>query len=342
MGYKELLIKFFSGEITEDEMLKLKYWLESDAENRRIFDHENEIWQEASFYNKLKYYDADEVWTKLSAKLGMGGKGSKKVTLLKKINYRLLIAAACIAFLLSLGVLIAWSSLNRDFMQGKLSSSIIITTDEGDKANILLPDSTLTVLNAKSTLEFNRNFYKDRSIRLTGEAYFDVSTDREKPFEVQTDNMNITAYGTSFNVLSYHDEEQIVTTLEEGEIQVSFTDHEPIKIQPGEQLIYNKKIEEISVNKVNTSLYTSWKENKLQFQDTPLKEVIVRLGKTYNVDIKLMNNSIIDYRYTGTFIDESIEEIMRMLSVVSPISYEIVYRANKNNQKYKNPLIMIW
>lgn len=341
MTYKDLLIRFFSEDISEDEILKLKSWLEENDGNKRIFDNENEIWQETGSYSKHEFYNTDEVWSNLSTKLGISNKKSEKVILLRKTNYRWLIAAACIAFLLSLGVLISWPFIY-GLRQGKLSSSIKISTNEGDKANILLPDSTIVVLNTKSTLEYNRNYYKDREIKLSGEAYFNVTTNPAKPFVVQTDNMDITAFGTSFNVLSYGDEENTVVTLEEGNIQVSFVDNELISMQQNNQLIYNKNSKEISVNDVDTRMYISWKENRLQFYNTPLKEVMARLSKTFNFDFELMNENLYDYDYTGTFVDESIEEIMRMLSIVSPISYEVIYRNKKSNENYQNPLIKIW
>ena len=95
------------------------------------------------------------------------------------------------------------------------------------------------------------------------------------------------------------------------------------------------------VRDVNTDTYTSWKENMLRFNDTPFEEVLRRIGRKYNVTFEVTNRDLLDLKYTATFIDESIEEVMQMLKTVSPITYKIHYRTSVNDKQYLKPRIVV-
>jgi transmembrane sensor len=191
-------------------------------------------------------------------------------------------------------------------------------------------------------VQYNGNFNQvDRRMTLTGEAFFDISTNPEKPFVVQLDKMSITAKGTRFNVFSFDTENRVEITLEEGAIGVSVTGKEPLHVKPGQQVVYFVKSGEIIVRDVNIDTYTSWKENKLRFHDTSFEEVLRGIARKYNVTFEVSNHDLFDLKYTATFIDESIEEVMQMLRTVSPITYRIYYRTSANDKKYMKPKIMV-
>jgi len=219
--YHNLIIKFFAGEISDNELIRLKSWLELNPENRRIFDEENELWQEASCKTKLENYKNDYAWINISSRLGFTENSFRSVTLLRKNNFRIIIAAATVALLVAIGGLGLWITSKKSFQQ-ITAGSTIVETREGEKARIVLSDSSVITLNSDSRVQYIGNYnLDDRKVRLTGEAFFDISTNREKPFVVQLDHMSISATGTRFNVYSFDTENRIETTLEEGEIRVS-------------------------------------------------------------------------------------------------------------------------
>ena len=93
------------------------------------------------------------------------------------------------------------------------------------------------------------------------------------------DKMSVSATGTRFNVLSYGNEDRIETTLEEGKIQVSIADKETIDVKTGQQVVYFTKTNKAIIRDVSTETYTSWKENKLRFNDTPLEEMLRKIAQ---------------------------------------------------------------
>lgn len=341
MNYHNLIIKFFTREISADEINILKSWLDINSENRLTFNEENELWQEASIKSELGQYRTDSAWKKLSTNLGFGKNNPKAVTILRKNNFRILLAAAIITSIVTIVGLTIWIADKPSPDQKQVASTRVVTK-EGEKANIYLSDSTLIILNSGSTLQYN-NFYnfKDRSVILAGEAFFDVRTDHDKPFVVQLDQMSISATGTRFNVYSFIEEDRIETTLEEGVIQVLIKDEEPINVNTGQQVIYFIRSKKVLVRNVATDVYTSWKENKLRFIDTPFEEVLRQIGRWYNVNFEIKDRDLLNLKYTGTFIDESIEDVMQMLKTVSPITYKIQNRTSVNDKQYFKPKIIV-
>ncbi|MDO9340972.1 MAG: DUF4974 domain-containing protein [Bacteroidales bacterium] len=341
MEYHNLIIKFFAGEISDNEMILLKAWLEQDPENRRIFNEENELWQQASVQTKLENYKTDTAWMNISSRLGLGKNNCKSVAILSKNNFRILIAAATVACLVALGGLSLWIAGKKSFQQ-IAAASTIVSTHEGEKARIFLADSTEIILNSESKLQYAGNYnIKDRIVKFTGEAFFDVTTNPEKPFVVQLDQMRISATGTRFNIFSFGNEDRVETTLEEGAITVSIKGKEPINVKSGQQVVYFVRTEKVLVRDVAIDTYTSWKENKLRFNDTPFEEVLRRIGRKYNVKFEITNRDLLNLKYTATFIDESIEEVMQMLKTVSPVTYKIYNRTTVNDKQYLKPRIVV-
>jgi ferric-dicitrate binding protein FerR (iron transport regulator) len=197
-------------------------------------------------------------------------------------------------------------------------------------------------LNSGSTLQYNGHYnINDRKVKFTGEAFFNVSTNPKKPFVVELDQMSISATGTRFNIFSFGNEDRVETTLEEGTIVVSVKGKEPVNVKSGQQVVYFVKSKKVLVRDVVTDTYTSWKENKLRFNDTPFEEVLRRIGRKYNVTFEITNRDLLNLKYTATFIDEPIEQVMQMLKAVSPITYKIYNRTSVNDKQYLKPRIVV-
>lgn len=154
--------------------------------------------------------------------------------------------------------------------------------------------------------------------------------------------MSISATGTRFNVLSYGNEDRIEATLENGKIQISIKGQETITVKSGQQVVYYPGSNKVSVRDVATDTYTSWKENKLRFTDTPFEETLRRIARKYNVIFEIKDQELLDLKYTATFIDEPIEEVMQMLKTVSPITYKIYYcTSSVNDKQFQKPRIVL-
>lgn len=201
-------------------------------------------------------------------------------------------------------------------------------TPKGSISQMMLPDSTMVYLNAGSKIKYSANgVYGNREVFLDGEAWFQVMKDEKKPFVVHTPFYDVNVLGTEFNVKAYGNDEEIVTTLEEGSIQI--TSAEKIKVRnntilmPGEQLIYNQLNNTLEIKEVNTKMYTSWKYNQLIFVNMSLKELIVLMERKYGVDIAVTDKAILDYHYDGAIKNETILEMLDLLKETLPIQYKI-------------------
>jgi ferric-dicitrate binding protein FerR (iron transport regulator) len=338
---RSLINKFLSGEISDSEIDSLKEWLEEDPANRNIFDEENEIWQEAGIKTKHDYFLADKAWSELSAKLGGGTRKTGRTVTLHRNNFRIILAAATVAVIIAIGSLSLYLS-HIGSATKRVAATTFIKTEEGEKAHIILSDSTSIEMNSGTTIEYPDDFnFRDRSVKLSGEAYFNIYKNTKMPFNVHLNKMTITATGTRFNVFSYNDGDRIETTLEEGSIQVAIDGKEIIDVKPGQQVVYFTKSDNAILRDVATDTYTSWKENKLRLNDTPLEEAFRRIGRRYNVTFEIRSYDLLDLKYTATFIDESIEQVMQMLGTVSPIKYKIINRTKINDRNYLKPKIIV-
>jgi ferric-dicitrate binding protein FerR (iron transport regulator) len=178
-------------------------------------------------------------------------------------------------------------------------------------------------------LKYPQQFAEDRrQVQITGEGYFQVEKDQEKPFLVQTGNIDIKVEGTAFNVSAYEDDNNITTTVEEGKIALQETTENKqnniiTTLTAKEQSVFNINSRQTTIKQVDPQKYVSWKDGKLVLIDDPMARVKKKLERWYNVEVKIVDTKVYDYRYTATFTHESIEQAMKYLSMAAPISYEI-------------------
>ncbi len=223
----------------------------------------------------------------------------------------------------------------------------------GSKSKIILSDGTQVWLNAGSTMKYP-SYFKDnvREVSLEGEAFFDVAHDEDRPFKVNTSEIQIKVLGTKFNVKSYPDENIIETTLVSGSIEIESKQTGSrkkhfLKLEPNQKATFSRishdlslsdnsqpeKIEPLSIgaiqidNKVNTEIITCWKDNKLVFNRERFEDIATRLERWYDVQIIIEDSTLKDYRYTGTLEKETLEQALYALRIASPFEYTI----DKNN-----------
>ena len=203
-----------------------------------------------------------------------------------------------------------------------------LTTAYGVVSKVQLSDGSEVWLNSGSTLSYPKRFEGDkRTVFLSGEAYFHVSSDRAHRFEVQTSHgLVVSAYGTEFNVQAYEDETDIIATLANGHIEVEHVNtnqHEDL--QPGEQLVYTKSEGTMQTKEASLLAETAWREGKIMFRRTPMQEVVRQLSRHFNVDIQLQGKELYTYTYSATFTTETLTEILDLLEKTAPIRCEVIH-----------------
>lgn len=208
------------------------------------------------------------------------------------------------------------------------NGNIKIDIPYGEKFRLKLSDGTMVWLNSGSSLSFPERFNpqdKKRKVILDGEAFFEVTSNEENPFIVQTSEINIKAVGTQFNVSNYKDNSTIRTTLNEGKVIVyhSMDKHKNITLLPDEQVLFLKSSKEFKKAKVDSKLHNSWINNRLILNHMKFSELVKVLERKYNVEIinkvKDLENNI----YQGEFNDESLIETLETIAISAEISYTI-------------------
>ncbi len=196
-----------------------------------------------------------------------------------------------------------------------------ILTPLAAKTNFQLPDGSVVYLNSGSKLSFPTKFSGEkRLVTLSGEAYFDVKKGKH-PFEVKTPLLTVDVLGTAFNVMAYKNTQPEIT-LERGKIIVKSRSDQQQILHPGEQAVIDTLSQTIFVNNVETDLFTSWINNRLIFKNEPLGNIIQKLERWYNITIKIEDEALAQKRLNATIEYESISEVMELLKITLPLTYE--------------------
>lgn len=193
----------------------------------------------------------------------------------------------------------------------------------GKRSNIVLSDGSKIWINSGTQLDFPTDFVGNkREIKVNGEIYIEVVNDNKKPFIVNTGKMAIQVYGTSFNVTAYDDEETSSVVLVEGSVGVTTPGYERTILSPNEKLDLSSG--GISKEVVDVSEYISWTRDVLEFDETPISEVLSKIGRYYNVqfenspDIRLNEQTC-----SGKlFLSNNLDSVMISISVLSSTEYE--------------------
>ncbi|WP_430815627.1 FecR family protein [Carboxylicivirga sp. RSCT41] len=174
-----------------------------------------------------------------------------------------------------------------------------ITIPRGGEYQLVLADGTKVWLNSESSLTYPVSFNDEqREVYLTGEAYFDVTSNKDVPFLVKTATSDVKVYGTQFNVMAYESDNRTETTLVEGSVAVLVDGTETL-IEPGQQAQVNKATKAMFVNEVNVDLYTAWKDGVFRFEEMTLQQMADKLGRWYDVDFFFANEDVKGKRFTG-------------------------------------------
>lgn len=205
-----------------------------------------------------------------------------------------------------------------------------LETPKGGEYSILLSDGTRIWLNAATKLSYPVMFTGDkRKVHVEGEAYFEVAENRKKPFVVSTGKMDIEVLGTSFNVMSYSNEENIQTTLVEGKVRVNSTEkskrnQSALEIHPGEQGIFEKANNRLISRQVDTKIYTAWKDGKFVVANETLEDFMRSLERWYNYETEYSSDELRNYHFSGTLDRYSdVSEILELISLTTDLSFEI-------------------
>ncbi|WP_069658680.1 FecR family protein [Arcticibacter eurypsychrophilus] len=308
-----LIQEYYEKKISEEGLKDLSDWVEADQENLTAFRETMHV-LEASAKYPASSADRDKVWGSISSQVSRNNQT-------KWLAY-----AAAILILLTLSMLLGESLLNRDQKKVKYT---IISNSNGKQSRIMLPDSSIVYLQAGSSIRYNKAFNdpKERIISLQGEAFFEVIHDENRPFIVHSGAVNTLVLGTSFNVKAFKADNNVKVTVRSGKVGVSITEKGKEKflqyLVPDQQLSVNPESGNYSFSHLDAASESSWKENKITFNNASLQEIGRSLERWYNIKVVFSDPKNTACQYTAKFDFIPLHQLMDIMAQLTDCTYSI-------------------
>lgn len=244
---------------------------------------------------------------------GSPEKDGRKLFRSKALKYCIAAAAAAALFLTG--------AATSELVTGKRQETVLMASSE-NISSYTLPDGSKVWLNKNSWLAYNQKFGKrTRQVALKGEGYFEVNRDEQRPFIVKMqNNLDIKVLGTTFNACNYPSLNKAEVILRSGSVQVSDNGrNEYVILKPNQKFTWNEGTAEIS--SVNAMNCCRWFEHRLVFDNVKLKDILENLSHKYQTEISLNVGNLADKHMSMTIRDESVEDILDILTTLLPIRW---------------------
>lgn len=337
----DLIAKSFSGQLTEEEQIILNKWKTADRSNLAEYEDYAEIWNHSNQLVLSARIDLSESLDRTRKMAGIDG---------KQIGWFKIFAQIAAVLVLAL----LFSSLYTVFLVPKPAQNaeaIVyqqVKATYGTQSRVDLADGTIVYLNSGSTLRFPTSFngQKNRNVELTGEGHFTVTKNSVQPFVVDIHKIQIEVLGTTFNVDAYPGNSVFTIALVEGSIRLEQkTDNsetELMNMKPNQVATYNLSENKLSLKtEDDLTKYTAWTQGKIIFSNDPVSTVLQKLGNWYNVDIEVADRKLRKYRFTGTFIDEPLEQVLNILNLTSDMRYVVIPAKKQADNSYSKRKIIL-
>lgn len=200
----------------------------------------------------------------------------------------------------------------------------ILSTSRAETYQIILPDGSKVWLNAASSIKYPATFtsLKKRMVELKGEAYFEITKDKQHPFVVKTAEQEIEVMGTHFNVNAYADEEFTKTTLAEGAVRITAGKTNQGILKPGQQAVSASGQLKIGPADIDTEL--AWKNGYFRFNDEQLESIMKKVSRWYDIQVTYENEELKKEPFAGiTTRFSNVSELLRMLELTGEVKFKI-------------------
>lgn len=313
---RELLHKYFHGKLTKKELTDFRSVVNemSDEMFKKELDF---IWN-----NENDVIPMDTL-TKNNILQSVHNIIDHKAIVVKRVFNWWKIAAIIMMPILLINISLLFMDNKEEYVANVQEYTVL--SGKGQKNQILLPDGTHIWLNSESEISYTSNFNQsNRSIKLKGEAFFDVKKNEYLPFNVEVDSINIQVLGTAFNVSAYADDPNIKVSLERGKVEVRMHDDNSFlaTLNPNEQATIDKKSIVTTITDCEAYTESIWRQNVLKINNIYTDEMIKKLERWYGVHINVQNMPV-SKRYGLTIKEESLREMLELINSITPIIYRI-------------------
>ena len=304
--YDSLIVRHLDNQtMTDEEKRQLNEWILKSKDNEIYFKNFVNTWEVSNVY----LLDKRLAQTKLQEFYKL----QQQIKTRKLIKWLASSAAAIVLLFICLQL----------FVPYQFEKELTVTSGD-TKKEVILPDGSHVWLNTQSSIKYSKKFKKSRNVKLNGEALFDIIKSEGKNFIVETSNLQVEVLGTTFLVNDRDNANLTQTILESGAVNIKIKNTDKnLNLNPGELFTYNNDDGYYNVESVNASSYIGWVKDKLSFTNIPMSELIIQLEKWYNIDIVCNSHSILNTPVSITVDEESLDEILFLLSQIVPLNWFI-------------------
>ena len=313
----ETIMRFFRNECTPEERQAVMHWVNESEEHKSFFFQWEELFHLGKADTTCDERAFQAIERKLKTRIENEEEEDGQTFSLWKKGWKY---AAAIAAIVVAGFT-AWHTLN-----GRGSDLITVSTQAGETLALVLPDSSQVWLNENTTLTYPKAFEESaRELSLNGEAYFEVTKNKHKPFRVNSKNMNVEVLGTKFNFKSPGDGRTAEASLIEGEVKVEGNDDEgSITLSPGQKVELNLMTRQMKVSQTDATIDAVWHDNLIPLDQADVFRIADILEKLYGMDIILSPDIDRTATYSGVLQKkETIEDVLKILQNTIHIKYKI-------------------
>jgi len=290
------LVKYLLNEATADERDQVKEWLADDA-NLAYYNQLKRIWDESRELALTSTADEGKAWQKFQQKI--------HPTHVHRKGFGWMRIAASVIIIVGLGLL-AYQVFNDRTKERTVVAQKTILNDT-------LPDGSVVTVNKGSSISYLSKFKGEtRNVSLKGEAFFNVTPNKKKPFIISVNDVQITVVGTSFNVKTINGNTEVV--VETGIVKVTRAG-KTVELKANEELTVNAKDSSLAIEKVSDQLYKYYRTKEFVCDDTPLWRLVEVINEAYNSHIVIGNPALKDMGITTTFNNESLEQVLNVISI---------------------------
>jgi len=344
---KKIFIKYLQGNCTETEFEQLLLWIREGSLNasdrEMIQDIWNEFEPEAGPVERVKYNRVlDKIHHQININQNFKELVIQKVPAKNRI-LSILTRAAAILLLPVLSLLLYTNLSDRNSFADNLKD-LEVEAPAGSRMHIELGDGTKVWLNHGSKLKYPFRFDgENRKVFLTGEAYFEVAHNAKVPFIVGTNLLEVKATGTAFNVSAYPGDNNIQTTLVEGKVILyeRKSNMEIKALSPGECLKFDVQKNVYAIELEHNEKNIAWKDGFLVFKNERVEDIAKKLARWYNVEVEIANEKVKEFTFTATFMDETLPQVLDLLTLATPVSYQLSLREKLNDGSFSKQKVLI-
>lgn len=314
----ETIMRFFRNECTPEERQVVMRWVNESEGHKNFFFRWEELYYLGKTEAALDERAFQKAERKLKARIEDEEESNRQVFSFLKKGWKY---AAAIAAVIAVVGFTAWYALN-----GREGDLITVSTQSGETLALVLPDSSQVWLNENTTLTYPKAFEESaRELSLNGEAYFEVTKNKHKPFRVTSKNMSVEVLGTKFNFKSLDGGKTAEASLIEGEVKVEGNhDEGSITLSPGQKVELNLMTRQMKVSQTDAIVDAVWHDNLIPLNQADVFRIADILEKLYGMDIILSPDIDQTATYSGVLQKkETIEEVLKILQNTIHIDYKL-------------------